>query len=470
MRLVHSAREKLAPFFQGYAYPILVCLMVLIGHRTGYEFYINIAGCLLFVTALLVSDSLRPMIPFSLTFIYQVSVKNTPCSPVLSDYYFTGARLVICVCLCVLLLFGVVAFIVRTGLLRRIGFRTTPLLLPLCCLCAVFLLNGVGADKYTPMNLLFGGIQIVSFVFFFLLMYHGLEKENPKDLFSYFCYITTLVSLLLIAEVALMFLDGGVINEEGQIVKERIFIGWGLCTTIGAMLTVLIPLNFYRAIRGPLPLFHFLVATALLAATILTLSRNALLFGVIAYLCCLAVSCGYGKNRKTFRIGSCVLFVGAIVGFLLFRENITRLFSDYFDRGFSDNGRFVIWRNAMWAFRKSPVFGAGFFIEVLELLDNFGISLFPVMVHNTPIQFLASCGVVGLAVYAVYRVMTLRPFFRHPSLEKSFLGIAILVFLAECLLDVFAFIVYPLFYYNIALVIALLLAKKDETLAPKLPK
>ncbi len=465
MQLVRCAREKLASFFEGYAYPVSVCLMVFIGHMTGYEFYINILGCCLFVLALMVSDSLRPMIPFALTFIYQVSVKNTPCSPVLSDYYFTGPRLIIVICLAALLLFGFVFYIVKTGLLGRIGFKNTPLLLPLLCLSAIFLLNGLGADKYTPMNLLFGGIQVFSFFLFFVLMYHGLERENPKELFSYFCYITTLISLLLIAEVVLMFLNGNIINEKGQIVKNYIFMGWGVCTTIGTVLSVLIPLNFYRAIQGKFALFHFLIATALLAAVILTMSRNALLFGGIAYLCCLIISCVYGKNRKAFRVGSLLLLIGALVGFVLFRENIMRLLSDYFERGFMDNGRFVIWRNAMWAFRKNPIFGAGFFIEALELLNNYGISLFPVMVHNTPIQFLASTGVVGLVVYALYRIMTLRPFFRHPSLEKSFLGIAILMFLAECLLDVFAFMIYPLFYYNIALIIALLLSKEDEALA-----
>lgn len=470
MRLMRFTREKLPSFFEGYAYPVLVCLMVLIGHRTGYEFYINILGCLLFVLALTVCDSLRPMIPFALTFIFQVSVKNTPCSPVLSDYYFTGWRLPVVIGLVALLLFGFVFYTVKSGLLDRIGFRNTPLLLPLLCLSAVFLLNGVGADKYTPMNLFFGVVQILSYLVFFVFMYHGLERENPKELFSYFCYITTLVSLLLIAELILLYLDGNVINDEGQIVKVNIFIGWGVSTTIGAMVSILIPLNFYRAIKGPVPLFHFLVATALLVASVFSMSRNALLFGCAVYAVCLVIGCAYGQNRKAFRIGSCLLLFAAIVGIFLFREDISRLFSEYFDLGFMDDGRFVIWRNAMWAFRKSPVFGAGFFIEALELLNNYGISLFPVMVHNTPLQFLASMGIVGLVAYVFYRIATLRPFFRHPSLEKTFLGLAILMLLAECLLDVFCFMVYPLFYYNIALVIAFLLMKEDDSLAPKIGK
>ena len=92
------------------------------------------------------------------------------------------------------------------------------------------------------------------------------------------------------------------------------------------------------------------------------------------------------------------------------------------------------------------------------------------VVIDTTLQFLASAGVVGLAVYIFYRVMTLRAFFRHPSPEKGFLGLAILVFRAESLLDVFVFMVYPLFYYNIALIVAILLTKQDESLAPKIEK
>lgn len=462
-------KEKLTPFFEGYAYPVLVAAMVLLGHRTGFEFYINLINCLLFLLALSVCDTVRPIIPFALTFVYQVSVVNSPAAPTLSKYYFTGIRLPLLLLLAVLLLAGIIYYVLRTELWRSVSLRTTPLLLPLLLLAAVFLYSNLTSKKYFFGNLLFSIIQIFSFVIIFLLFYHGLEKEDPKKIFDYFCYVSTIVSLLLIAELALLYLDGDVINDQGQIEKTKIFTGWGVSTSIGAVLSILIPINFYRALKGPARIFHFAVATLLLVASACSMSRNALLFGAIAYAVCLIIACVYSEYKRLFRIGSGVLFAVTLVLLLVFHADIIRLFNEYFALGFHNDGRFAIWRNAIWAFKKSPIFGVGFFIDALQLLNNYGISLFPVMIHNTPLQFLASCGLIGLLFYLVYRIMTLRPFLRHPSFEKTFLGITILVFLAESLLDVFVFTVYPLIYYNIALAIAHHLAREDERLAARKP-
>lgn len=462
-------KEKLSPFFTGYAYPLLVAAMVLLGHRTGLEFYIALLNCALFLLALAVCDSIRPMLPFALTFIYQVSVTNTPSYPTLSDYYFTGVRLPLLILLAVLLVVGLAFYIWRTELWRRVGFRSTPLLLPLLLLSLVFLCNGITSQKYRLDNLLFGVIQIFSFAILFLLFYHGLEKEKPRDLFDYFCYISTIISLLIIIELLLLYLDGNIIDAQGKIDKNKIFTGWGVSTSIGAMLSLLIPINFYRAVKGPARLFHFTVATLLLVASAFSMARNALLFGTAIYLLCFVIACLRGEYKKHFRIGGGVLFAVTLCLLFVFHKQIAQLFGDYFALGFHPDGRFTIWRTALRTFVQSPILGGGFFIDALQVLNDYGISLFPVMAHNTPLQFLASTGAIGIAAYLFYRVMTLRPFLRHPSLEKTFIGLTLLVLLAESLLDVFVFTVYPLIYYNIALAVAHHLAKEDDRLAERKP-
>jgi hypothetical protein len=62
--------------------------------------------------------------------------------------------------------------------------------------------------------------------------------------------------------------------------------------------------------------------------------------------------------------------------------------------------------------------------------------------------------VFGLLAYGCYRIATLKPFIKHPSLAKSMLGLSILIVLIGSLLDNFIFYIPHMLYYPIALAIA----------------
>ena len=76
------------------------------------------------------------------------------------------------------------------------------------------------------------------------------------------------------------------------------------------------------------------------------------------------------------------------------------------------------------------------------------------MLHNTILQLLASSGIVGLVGYGVYRAASLVPFIRKPSLEKTMLGLSILIVLVGSLADNFVFYIPHMLYYPIALALA----------------
>ena len=148
------------------------------------------------------------------------------------------------------------------------------------------------------------------------------------------------------------------------------------------------------------------------------------------------------------------------LGGILFFDKISVLFADIFNRGFSDNGRYELWRTGIDNFLRSPLFGVGFFGFVS---DTFVTTEFlPDMAHQTLITLLSATGIVGTVCYGVYRYTTLVPFLRRPSAEKTMLLCSVLVLIAESLLDNFVFYILPTFHYTVTLAVAVIISEGEK--------
>jgi hypothetical protein len=71
--------------------------------------------------------------------------------------------------------------------------------------------------------------------------------------------------------------------------------------------------------------------------------------------------------------------------------------------------------------------------------------------HNTIIQILASCGLVGMAAYLIHRLQTVAVLFIHPEKPKVFIFLSILSLLLISLMDCHLFNIGPTIYYSVAL-------------------
>ena len=140
-----------------------------------------------------------------------------------------------------------------------------------------------------------------------------------------------------------------------------------------------------------------------------------------------------------------VCFIG-ILFIIVFHEKIFNILNDYINRGIDDNGRFEIYSFGMDKFLSHPIFGCGFYSSPYS--TNFGI---PFLYHNTFVQLLASCGVVGLLGYLFHRYQTLVIIFEKIKSGSIFLSLCILALLITSLLDVHLFSLYPTIYYSILL-------------------
>ena len=235
-------------------------------------------------------------------------------------------------------------------------------------------------------------------------------------------------------------------------------LGWGNWNNIGQNMIVTIPAVFYGVMKNRNPWYYFAVATLTVGAAALTLSRNALIFGALTYAACAIIACFVGRTRRAFRVITPAGALSVVGVALVFREKIFSILADYIDRGMSDNGRFDLYKQGIDEFLSAPIFGKGFFGITTETF-NF-VDFFPQMMHNTPIQLLASMGIVGVLAYLVYRVATVRYVLRRPCLAKSMLAISMLVLIAQSLLDNFIFYIQPVLYYSVAFAIICRLDEK----------
>jgi O-antigen ligase len=265
------------------------------------------------------------------------------------------------------------------------------------------------------------------------------------------------MAFIISAELIALFISSDTIFIDGSINKVSVALGWGIWNLIGASAVVLIPMNFYGMAKNKCPWLYFSVATLIWLVSILSMSRNALIFGTLSYAACVLIFSFVGEKKKIFRIIVLIGIAFAGIFAIVFFDKIYSLFKDFFDRGLSDNGRFALWRSAFENFLDSPIFGKGFY-GFNTPVDTFGPM--PESAHNTVLQLLSAGGLVSLSAYAFYRFKTVIPFVKKPCLLKSMLGISILSLLLGSLLDNFIFDIYPTFYMNIAL--AICFKKFDE--------
>lgn len=459
-----GTKEKLEAFFMGDIYPAVISFLVAVGSIFEIELYLAAVHISLAAVALLISKSIKPVIISIMTFVMHISVGHAPYYPSYSDYFYTGWRFYLVIAMAVVVVAAFSAFTVKNRIYRKISYESTPFILPLIPLFFAFLSNGAFSGKWVPGDLLFGLLNSFIFCILPIILYHGFsDSEDSASIAKYFSYISMLTALVIIAELTALFLTNGEIFEGGSINKVEVALGWGIWNLVGITLSLLVPQIFYGVHKNRYPWLYFSVATLAYIFAVLTMSRSALLFGGIGYISCIIISCFKGKRRHIFRkIALSGFFLSAFLIFL-FKSEVYILLKDYFERGFSDNGRFALWRAAFENFSDAPIFGGGFY--GLRVDDSLLYPFGPLakQAHNTVLQLLSATGLVGISAYAYYRISVLRAIFLRPTAEVIFMGTSMGVLLLGSLVDNFIFNIYPMHFYTMALVIVL----KAQTEPPK---
>ena len=326
--------------------------------------------------------------------------------------------------------------------------------LGLSVLCAGMLFNGAFSENHEWTDQLYALLFAFALlgIYFLFALYMRFERGGV----DYMMYCFLLAGLLICAELICAYFTT-VRFVDGSIDKGSVVLGWGIWTAIGGMLAFLLPISFYFAASHRCGWIAFGIGLLEYLCVFLSQSRGALLFGTLGLALCMLCLLMKGKNRKQNRILILGLAVIGVCGIAVLWDKLFSVVQNFANSGLGDNGRFEIWEIAWRNFLKNPVFGSGFYDSFVD--PAFEHSFDPYLYHNTVLQMLGACGIVGFGAYLFHRGQTVYLVLKKPTLQKMFLGIALLTFLLFNLLDVLFFKFYPSFFYALML----LCMEKSET-------
>ena len=434
-------KQKVIDFLNGYLYPIYVAFFVLVGHIYSIENYsIIFIGASVCAGFLLCKD-LKFFISPLLCFYFVLSKKSLS-----SEDFYSQSSLNVYVLVIIAILISIcIHFVICRNEVKIKNFTSSSIFVGFILLVVTFSLNGIlNIQNYNASNLIFGLLIVISFVLPFFLFSINLKMDKTTK--DYVLFVLLLTSVIIIIEVADLYLNGNIMTD-GIIHKSLIDLGWGVSNNIGAALAMLMPVYFYCALhtKYTLPLFCGGILTYIFV--LLSLSRTSILFATPVFVICIIFLCVYKhKHRVQARIYTILLAICVIFTYMFFDENIKTAFDDIIRAGFDDSGRFEYYKDGIEKFFNNPLFGAGFG-NSHGTNDRFVISA-PEYFHNTIVQILASCGVIGLGAYIYHRYQTIKLFVGTRNPYSFYTAMSILTLLLTSLLDIHLFNIFPTIIYS----------------------
>ena len=428
-------------------------------------YIIGILGTFIFIFL----DDISPIVTVFLFMMLVVSDKNsTLIFGGTSGYYFKTANLV--------QIFLVIAVFSSSAIYRVVhnivkkNFRVDAVFWSLCAFAVALLLNGVSAKDYVAKNLLYGFIMALCFCGIYAALKDSINVS--KDSFLKIAYGFFAFGITVVIELGIKYITTENLIVGNTINRELLSFGWGIWNTIGTYIVLCIPFTVYIASKEKLGFIFVLASVVIFFAAVMTCSRQSIVGALISYPASLVLLFVKGKNRLKNAIAM-MIAVGILVVFLLsYDYNIFKYFAELFKKimingEFSGNGRKRIWEEALEHFKSSPVFGAGFYVNT-SASHYSGLGFIPKMMHNTFMQLLSSCGIIGFIVYLSHRVATGISYLKNITVERTYLAIVIVVFLMICLFDNNIFNIFPTIIY--ASLIAMLVASENKSLNNSLLK
>ena len=410
-------------------------------------------------------DDFLPLISLFVFCYVSPSRNNNPGQTSESVFTSSGVGIIIIVSICLL------AILLRIGLDKNMGYKKMftqkrSLLWGMLALGLAYFLSGIGSVNYSELvwkNLFFAFLQFISIFLLYFIFTTTINWEKVRK--DYFAWLGVIMGIVVAFELMHIYLSVNLI-EEGVILRKYIYTGWGMRNNIGEMLALSIPFAFYLACKKKHTYIYLILATLLFCSTVLSCSRSSMLFGGIVYLISFIITFIKAENKKWFRI-SCGILIGVVAIFVaIFFNKLIKIFEDIpaiitsnnNQISFIDNSRLEIYENGFKAFLKYPIFGQTFYPTDyipydFSTIDSFS-SFFPPRWHNTYIQLLSSCGIVGMLAYIFHRYQTIKLFVKKPTLEKTFIALSLVIFLSTSLLDCHFFNIGPTMFYSLALLFA----------------
>ncbi len=448
-------------FLHSVWYTALIVLLMALANLFSLELPVYYIYLLLALSAVLLDDDLRALIPIVLCCYMTVSDGNNPATRPpkegVAGYTpsaFYDPAFMLQLWFVAIAIVAVMAVRLVTILLRGEKKKVPALALGFGALGLSYVLAGLFSGFYGFRTALFGFVEIAALCAPYFLFYYGVDWRTVRK--EEFAVLLTLVGCGVVLEVFGMYLQPISAGSKTTIIEEMLsgkevnrgvlVTGWGMYNNVGCVLAICTPAPLYLAAkrkRGPL---YILLSVLLLTGIVFSQSRGSMLFGGVAFALGVAAMLVVSKGRRRVANAVTIGSVAALLAVVLtavycvpaFKKPIEEVFQGILEQGLGDNGRWEIYRKGLEQFRQAPFFGVGFYQCNSFQWGAGGLPadfFLPPRYHDTYIQLLASGGVFALSCYLLHRLETVALFLRHPTAEKVFIAVCIAALLLTSITD-----------------------------------
>ena len=460
--------KALKEFLLSKFFPFITAAISILCYYLGWDivfiYYIGVTGLMI----ILFLDDISPMITLLLFMSILISYENSPSNlSGSSEYYFSTAILVQIFIVIGALSAALIYRVVLTCIRKQ--FSLSPVFWGLCAFSVVLLFNGLFSADYNSKNLVYGLVMALCFLGIFTALKDNIimtDEAFERIALSFFA-----LSIVLIIELLVAYFTTEGLYVDGYFNRFMLTFGWGMWNTMGMMLIICLPAVLYLAGKYKYGFLFTLYSTILFIAIWMSCSRQVMLGSLIIYPICLIILLIKGTRRFT---NICIIlgaFLAISVLLLIFRDTILNYFKDLISKIMTDgeldgNGRMQLWKGGIEYFKSSPFLGVGFYSNLyIDFQGGFsgfsGMSFIPPMCHNTIVELLSACGIMGLLTYAIHRIQTIISFFRNVNYNRAFIALTMLTLVGISLVDNHIFNIFPTIIYSCLLAALIASEKKD---------
>ena len=434
---------------------LLVSLLTVVGNLLGLELAVYTVFVLFAIYICLFGKDLLPLMSIIVSCYLMPGVTNNPGRSEGSIFYPANGGIYLGV-LFVLVLISAVYRLVRDPQIGGKAFlKSKRELLPgMLVLGAGYLLAGVFSGRYFANgagNLLFAALQFVAVTLLYWVFSGAVHWEKVRS--DYFAWVGLGAGLCVCCQVVGVYFANHVITDQ-TIHTGLISTGWGNANNMGCMIAMMIPFAVDLSHRFKYGWIYSTLGVLMVGFVCFTCSRTSILVAVLIYGISMLFALRDPRRRRDLIIANVVAGV-LLVLLLVFHGPLSRLFTELLQRGFNPRLRDVIYVDGLKAFWANPIFGESFYPSTDSIYQFSTVeamqAILPARWHNTVIQLLASCGIVGLGCYGFHRIQTIRLFWRKRHGDGIYIAMSVLALLLMSLLDCHFFNIGPVLVYSMAL-------------------
>jgi len=219
------------------------------------------------------------------------------------------------------------------------------------------------------------------------------------------------------------------------------------------------PMCFYVASKSKCPAIPILIGVIHYFASIMTLSRGGILFGLITLVFCLVYLFFSQKNKKRMLFHYIVVLVVLGIVYACIYQDFNALIKELIDRGIGTSGRDKLYEEAWNGFKDHPIFGLGMGYDGPNY-DQDVINFY--WFHSTLFQVIGSMGIVGIVAFGYFYFVRYKQVFSYIKIDKSlwYVFFSMLGFEMYSMIDTGTFIPVP--FMSIMIFINMILEIQNE--------